>query len=53
LHLSEQKQLDKIESVVEGQFLVITYPLEQVVVKEEAAKPVKINIKVQHSDDEM
>ena len=44
--------LDKIESVVEGQFLVITYPLEQLAVKEEAAKPVKINIKVQHSDEE-
>ena len=50
-YLAEHKMLDKIESVVEGQFLVISYPLEQAAEKE-IVKPVKISIKVQHSDEE-
>ena len=51
-YLAEHKMLDKIESVVEGQFLVISYPLEQAAIEKESPKPVKINIKVQHSDEE-
>merc|ERR1712241_470021 len=48
-YLAEHKMLDKIESVVEGQFLVISYPLEQAAIEKESPKPVKINIKVQRS----
>merc|ERR1711912_227308 len=39
------------ETVVLPKFLVISYPLEQAAIEKESPKPVKINIKVQHSDE--
>merc|ERR1711970_628611 len=52
-YLVDQKMLTEVESLVENNLLVISFPMEKPKVQQESnTKPVKINIKVQQSDSE-